>query len=113
MKYKDEEIGIPCPEMVQEFIDEAGLSISAEEVLEYWKKKNFLTKKGQPIKTLEALVHVANSIYVQRMRKLGKPNEKRSKASKWIDNHAKFFCECMNNLKKENPRNGRKSITSA
>lgn len=69
MKYKGEEVGIPCQEMVQEFIDECGLSISADEVLEYWRNKNFLTKKGQPVKTLEAMVHSANSIFVQRCRK--------------------------------------------
>ena len=106
MKYKGEEIGIPCAEMIQEFIDECGLSISAEDVIAYWKPKDFLTKRGEPVKTLEALVHVVNSAYVQRIRKTNGVviNKKPSKASRWLDNQFKTFCECMNLLKDENPQ---------
>ena len=106
MTYNGEEIGFPCQEMIQEFIEHHGLMISAEEVIEYWKEKNFLTKKGQPVKTLEAFVNVANGIYVQKLRKMSCANtqKKLSKTSKWLDNHFKLFCEYMNRLKSENPQ---------
>lgn len=108
MKYKNEEIGFPCQEMIQEYIDECGLPISVAEVLEYWGKKNFLTKKGEPVKTLEALVNVANSIFVQRLRLGNTDNEPQSKKCRWLDKHFGFFCECMKAVKTENPQKWQK-----
>ena len=35
--------------------------ITAEQVIEYWDKKNWLTVKGEKIKSIAALVNVANS----------------------------------------------------
>lgn len=107
MTYKGEEIGIPCVEMVQEYINEFALSISADEVLDYWRKKNFLTKKGLPVKTLEALVNVVNSIYVQKNRKLATGSVHKIenlKAEKWLKKNFAMFCEYMSIIKTNNPQ---------
>lgn len=116
MKYKNEEIKKPTQELIQEYINECGLKISAEEVVEYWADKNFLTRKGQPVKTLEALVNVVNSLKAQKLRKLSDgtfPGRKSSKHLRWLNNHFKFFCECMNTIKKENPQRWQAYIKEA
>jgi 5-methylcytosine-specific restriction endonuclease McrA len=44
------------------------LAVDAKYVYEYWKKKSWLTKKGEPVKTLAAAVNVCNSIYLTRLK---------------------------------------------
>lgn len=104
MKYKGNEIGKPTLELINEYIEECHLSLSADEVLGYWSKKNFLTKKGLPVSTLESMVHVVNSIVVQRHRKGMTNISKNDKAEDWLNKNFGAFCECMNLIKEHNPQ---------
>lgn len=61
------------------FIVKHGLSVDAEYVYDFWKKKNWNTKKGEPVKTLAAAVHVCNSIYLTRLRKEMQESKHRQK----------------------------------
>ncbi len=63
MKYKGVEVGIPTLEMIQEQINRMGFGFSASELYKHYQSMNWLTKKGQPIKTLEALVNSYNGSY--------------------------------------------------
>lgn len=56
-------------EEVLDMIMRFGLGVPVDFVMEYWGKKNWKTKKGEPVKTLEAAVNVCNSIYCTRLRK--------------------------------------------
>lgn len=69
MTYKRQEIGNPTLGIIQEFITSARLRVPASEVYGHYKSRGWLTKKGQPIKTLESMVLSYNSIFVQRERK--------------------------------------------
>jgi len=66
MKYKNSEIGIPTLEQIQEFINRMGFKFTASEVFDYFSANNWLTKKGEPIKTLESIVNVYNSLWLRR-----------------------------------------------
>ena len=55
---------------VKEVIQRENLPVSVNFVLEYWGSKNWKTKRGTPVKSFDIAVHVCNSIYVQRMRRL-------------------------------------------
>lgn len=63
MKYRGIEIGKPTLEMVQEYICRMGFGFSATEIFDFYQPKNWTTKKGQPIKTLEAMVNSFNGSY--------------------------------------------------
>lgn len=67
MKYKGFNITEPSLEMFQEFIKEYNLPISAEEVYNHYKKRNWLTKKGTKAKSVEVLCNVWNSIPAHRV----------------------------------------------
>ena len=69
MKYRSEEIGTPTYEIVSECCKELKVDVPAEEVFDYWQKKDFKTKKGNVVFSVEVMVNVVNSIYVQQMRK--------------------------------------------
>lgn len=68
MKYKGREIGTPKFEHVKDFIEIKRMDISPEEVYMYYTKKQWLTKSGRPIKTLESAINVWNSL--QTMAKM-------------------------------------------
>lgn len=55
---------------VQEVIERENLPVPSSFVIEYWSSKGWKTKKGTPVKSFDIAVHVCNSIYVQRMRRL-------------------------------------------
>lgn len=67
MKFNGEEIGErPTMMQVEIFIAEKGLFVEPKMVFDYWDKKQWLTTKGLPVKTLEAAISVVNGIAVQR-----------------------------------------------
>ena len=104
MKYKGEEIGIPTIEKINECISQWNLRVSAQEVHDYWTKKNWLNKKGQPVKTLESACNVANSIFVQRERKLFSNSKSDAVSIKdLLINNIPSFIEAMELIRKENP----------
>jgi hypothetical protein len=67
MKYKGFNITEPSLEMFQEFIKEYNLPISAEEVYNHYKERNWLTKKGTKAKSVEVLCNAWNSIPAHRV----------------------------------------------
>lgn len=72
-----EEIGLkPSVRQVEAFIEEKGLYVTPQQVFEYWDSKDWLTKKGTPVKTLEAAISVVNGIVIQKERKKAKPKIK-------------------------------------
>ena len=62
----DKIIGKPTLAMIEIYIAEKGLFCEPQDCYNYWERKNWLTKKGIEVKTLEAAVNVFNSIAVQR-----------------------------------------------
>ena len=114
MKYKNEEIGIPTLELVEECCKNMGVAVPAEEVYNHYRKKNFLTKQNLPIKTLEAMCSAHNSVYLQNLRKKSKPgdpfyqdiyNDAKSlaKAEKLLSKNFDTFCNHMRVLREQNP----------
>jgi hypothetical protein len=115
MKYKNEEIGIPTLEMVEECCKDNGMDVPASEVYNYWKKKNFLTKQKLQVKTVEAMCSCVNSIYLQNLRKNSQPgdpfykdvyNEAKNlaKAEKWIHKNFDRFCDNMKLIMDNKPQ---------
>ena len=67
MKFYGDEIGDrPTMTQVEVYIAEKGMSITPKQVFEYWDKKDWLTNKGVPVKTLEAAINVVNGIFVNK-----------------------------------------------
>lgn len=54
---------------VEIYIAEKGLYIEPEDVFNYWDKKHWLTKKGEPVKTLESAINVVNGLIARKIRK--------------------------------------------
>lgn len=69
MTYNGVEVGIPTQGMFQEFIEREGFRFTAKEVYDYCASKEWKTKKGTPMKTLEAMANVYNSLFLQNERK--------------------------------------------
>jgi len=59
-------IGEPTMSLIEICIAEEGLYCEPQQVYDYWKKKDWTTKKGSEVKTLEAACNVVNSIIVER-----------------------------------------------
>lgn len=69
MTYKRKEIsGEPTREMISEFIAKKKLKVSADYVLDFWRKKNWVTLKGHKVMTLESAVCACNGVYVANLR---------------------------------------------
>lgn len=77
----DKIIGKPTLAMIEMYIAEKGLFCEPQDVYYYWEKKDWLTKKGAEVKTLEAAINVYNSIAIQRevKKKLGNAKFKNKK----------------------------------
>lgn len=115
MKYKNEEIGIPTLEMVDECCKMLKLAVPSVDVYNHYKKKNFLTNKKFPIKTLEAMCAAHNGVYLQNLRKKSQPNDpfyqsiyddakRLAKAEKWISKNFDTFCNHMRLIMEKNPQ---------
>lgn len=106
MTYKGQEIGIPTLELIQECINQWKLRIPAQEVYDYWTSRNWLTKKGQAVKTLESACNVANSVFVQRERKGGnisKSEDELTIIRDYFESKAELTIKCLEVLKAANP----------
>lgn len=67
MTFYGDEIGlIPQMRQIEIYIAEKGLYITPQQVWDYWSKKEWKTLKGNPVKTLEAAVNVANGVLIGR-----------------------------------------------
>ena len=82
MKYKGVEIGIPTIGQIADFIFEKNMTISASEVYDYYEKKNWLTNKGRPIYSLEAMVNAMNGVHCMPKRNMTKEEKKSFKEEK-------------------------------
>lgn len=117
MTYKGQEIGIPTLELIQECINQWKLRVPAQDVYEYWSAKNWLTSKGQQVKTLESACNVANSLFVQRQRKDVNNNISKSELEEFERlmgiirekdpiSWSKFFCMAANLVKEYDSSHG-------
>lgn len=115
MKYKNEEIGIPTLEMVEECCKMLKLAVPASEVYNHYRKKSFLTKKKLPIKTVEAMCAAHNGMYLNNLRKKSMPGDpfykdvnkdvkSLAKADKWISKNFDKFCDNMRIIMDKNPQ---------
>jgi hypothetical protein len=105
MTYKGQEIGIPTLELIKECINQWKLRVAAQEVYDYWTLRNWLTKKGQAVKTLESACNVANSLFVQRERKGGnisKSEDKLTIIREYFESKAELTIKCLEVLKAAN-----------
>ena len=59
-------VGKPTFAMVEIYIAEKGLFCDAKECFDYWENKEWLTKKGSEVKTLESAINVFNGIVVHK-----------------------------------------------
>lgn len=113
MKYKGFNITEPSLEMFQEFIKEYNLPISAEEVYNHYKERNWLTKKGTKAKSIEVLCNAWNSIPYNR---IGVPKEQSKKVKvkniDWEQRRYEIAKECLSRLFSVTPiPNIEKSVT--
>ena len=115
MKFKNQEIGIPTLEMVEECCKFMGVAVPATDVYNYWKKKNFLTKQKRQVKTVEAMCSCMNSIYLERMRRgldpsdpfyrdINKDAKALAKAERWITKNFDTFCDNMRFIMERDPQ---------
>ena len=86
MTFYGDEIGlIPTMTQIEIYIAKKGFNITPQEVWDYWGKKNWTTKHGCPVKTLESAISVVNGLLVYNGRKLnGDSKRKRKKEKKEI-----------------------------
>ncbi len=112
MKYKGVEVGVPTLEMVQEQINRMGFGFSASELYKHYQSMNWLTKKGQAVKTLESACNVANSVFVQRdsfsvsERKgdnISKSDSNLRVVHDYFESKANLLIRCLETLKSANP----------
>lgn len=83
MTYKGIEInGKPTLAMIQDFVARKNLYSQAGEIYFYWEKKNWKTKQGYEVKTLEAACDVYNGIAVSHARKNHTYTKKSKKSEK-------------------------------
>lgn len=108
MTYKGQEIGTPTLGLIQECITQWKLRVSAQDVYDYWTSRNWLTKKGQAVKTLESACNVANSVFVQRERKGVNNNISKSaafqQAKNFIDRNLDTFIQSVSTIKEYDPQ---------
>lgn len=62
----DTVIGKPTLTQVEIYVAEKGLYVEPQFAYDYWEKKNWLTCKGVPVKTLEAAIDVINGIVIYK-----------------------------------------------
>lgn len=62
MTYKGKEIGIPTLEIFKEYIEEKLYDLSAESLYKKYTKRNWLTKKGTPAKSVEVILDACNGV---------------------------------------------------
>ncbi len=98
MRYKKKDIyGFPTIEMVEECVRSHNLSIDPQKAYDYWEKKQWKTKKGAKVKSLENCIDVYNGIVVSRARKSAK-----QKAKKEANTHKKTqYVQYQEQLKDE------------
>ena len=65
MKFKEKEIGIPTVDMFDEYIKQMGFKLTGQEVYDYCKENNWLTKKGTPMTSVEAMTNSYNGVVNQ------------------------------------------------
>lgn len=61
----------PDRKLVEMVVADLGCNFDIDDFFAYWGKRDWLTKKKKPIKTLEAAVASYNSLFVQKLRKRG------------------------------------------
>lgn len=71
MKYKNVEIGIPTLEMIEEYRIRRNLASPAIFIFNFYKDRNWTTKSGYPLTSVEAMCNAANSVFVRDGRKNG------------------------------------------
>lgn len=79
MLFHDKEIGIPTLSQIQEYVEESGVFATPEDIYEFWSNRDWTTKKGTIIKSLEVAVNAYNGIAVQREKKKSKQKTKSEK----------------------------------
>lgn len=94
MTYKGKEIKEPTIEMISEYISKMGFGFSANEFIVYYSKRNWLTRKGQPIKTLESAINSYNgSVYLRQSK-----SERLAKTRHFLEDNKGRFNEVMDNI---------------
>lgn len=69
MTLKGREIGDPTLKQVEDYIKNHNLVCDPKETFDYYSKRGFLTVKGNPIKSLEAMCASYNGVVLERERK--------------------------------------------
>lgn len=71
MTYRGNDIGDrPTIPQVNSHISKHKLCISTKEVFDYWDRKGWKTKRGTPVKTLEAAINTLNGIMIGKKSKV-------------------------------------------
>lgn len=68
MKYKGKEIITPTLAMVKEYIAIKGFCLDAETVFNRYQERKWLTTKGTPVTSIEAVVNSYNGIILEKER---------------------------------------------
>ena len=86
--------------LLETYIAEKGLYCDPQGCYDYWEKKDWLTKKGVQVKTLEAAINVYNSIYLEKERKeakkiskLAREKAKEKENKRWMPYKEQFSNE--------------------
>ena len=85
MKYKGKDIGdTPTYDMIYECVENMGFDIDVDKMYRKYSDRNWMTKKGKRIKSVEAIVGAENGVLNQKNNKQHIDKPKRKKTIKLI-----------------------------
>ena len=101
MTYKNKEIEVPTLEMFKEYIALKGFNLNAEDIYLHYRKRDWLTKKNKPAKTLEALVNAWNGVALLKNKKAESREKVKKARLKQKEQDPLFGTSKKKRLKKE------------
>ena len=78
MRYKGKKIGNPEVWQIAEYIALKGYRLSAQAVYDKYNAKGWVNYKGEPIKSLEAIVDSQNGVMLHKERKAEKKAQRKA-----------------------------------
>lgn len=86
MTFFGDEIGERATLMqVEVYVAEKGLFCEPQDAFDYWEKRNWKTKQGRTVKSLEAAINVYNGLAIQKEnKKQGKKTKRQKQKEKKI-----------------------------
>lgn len=69
MMYKGKEIGEPTLKMFEEYVSRQKFGFQPQIAFDFFRKRSWRTKNGDPLFSVESALNCYNGIYVNRVRR--------------------------------------------